>query len=83
MECSFSEVHTGIDTFARLLPFFFKVVYENMYLEDPTIFKLQNGNMKLRYYSLTTKDFIKTLLDKDNTGQNYIENANVSTVLTE
>ena len=79
MECSFS-VHMRVDTLARLLPFFFEVVYENMYLKDPTVFKRQNGNMKLRYYSPATKDFIKTLLDKDNTGENYIENTKVSTV---
>ena len=81
MECSFS-VHTRVDTLARLLPFFFEIVYEKMYLKDPTVFKRQNGNMKLRYYSPTTKDFIKMLLEKDNTGKNYIENAKVSTVLT-
>ena len=54
-----------------------------MYLKNPTVFiDRQNGNMKLRYYSPTTKDFIKTLRGKDNTGENYIENAKVFTVLT-
>jgi len=82
MECSDFSVHTRVDTLARLLPFFFEIVYEKMYLKDPTVFKRQNGNMKLRYYSPTTKYFIKALLDKDNTGESYIENAKVSTVLT-
>jgi hypothetical protein len=81
MECSFS-VHMRVDTLARLLPFFFEIVYEKIYLPDPTVFKRQNGNMKLRYYSPTTNDFINMLLNKDNTGENYIENAKVSTVLT-
>jgi hypothetical protein len=81
MECSFS-VHTRVNTLARLLPFFFEIAYEKMYLNDSTVFKRQSGNMKLWYYSPTTKDFIKTLLDKDNTGENYIENAKVSTALT-
>jgi hypothetical protein len=81
MECSFS-VHTRVNTLARLLPFFFEIAYEKMYLNDSTVFKRQSGNMKLRYYSPTTKDFIKTLLNKDNTGENYIENAKVSTALT-
>jgi hypothetical protein len=74
MEFSFS-IHTRGETLARLLPFFFEIVYEKMYLKDPTIFKRQNGNIKLRYYSPTTNDFINMLLDKDNTSENYIENA--------
>jgi hypothetical protein len=72
-----------INTLARLLPFFFEIVYENINLKDPTVFKRQNRDMKLRHYSpSTTNDPINMLFDKDNTGENYIENAKVSTVLT-
>ena len=57
----------------RLLPFFFEIVYEKLYLKDPTVFKRQNGNMKLQYCSPTTNDLINMLLDiKYNTGENYL-----------
>jgi hypothetical protein len=72
MECFFS-IHTQVDTLTRL-PFFFEIVYRKIYLKDLTVFKRQNGNMKLRNYSPTTQDLIKILVDKDTTGENYIEN---------
>ena len=79
MECSFS-VHRPLDTLTRLLPSFFEIASEKMYLNDLTVFKRQNGNMTLQYYSPTTNNFINILLDKDKTGGNYVENAKVFTV---
>ena len=79
IEHSFS-VHRRLETLTQLLPFFFEIVYEKMYLKDLTVFKRQNGNMTLQYYSPTTNNFINILLDKDKTGRNYVENAKVSTV---
>ena len=80
MECSLS-VHTRIDTLARLLPFFRNCQWEDIPQGSHSILT-SKWNMKLRYYPPITNDFIKILFDKDNTVENYIENANVSAVLS-
>ena len=44
IDLSFS-VHTRVDTLARLLPFFFEVVYEKMFHKDPTVFKRRDRDL--------------------------------------
>ena len=76
MECPFS-LHTRIDTFARLLPFFFETVYERMFLKDPTIFKRRDGDMKPHLNSPSVHDCMTNLLSDDKDGMT-VENAKVT-----
>jgi len=80
IDISFS-VHTRVDTLARLLPFFFEIVYEKMFHKNPAVFKRRDRDLRPNYHSPSVTDCIKMLLSLDKNGLDTIENAKVSQLL--